>query len=84
MSTRKVTIVYQGKNYDLDIDISEDVETFRLQIFSLINVPPERQKIVGIKGGILRDDTDLSQADIKNVTKMSHYFMFHSIWSFWN
>jgi len=70
---RKVTIVYQGKNYPLDLDISEDVETFRLQIFSLTNVPPERQKIVGIKGGMLKDDTDLSKADIKDV---SHHVFF--------
>ena len=46
------------------MDISESGLTFKMQLYSLTGVPPERQKIL-VKGGQLKDDTDLSTLNIK-------------------
>ncbi|KAG5940255.1 hypothetical protein E4U53_007621 [Claviceps sorghi] len=40
-------------------------EDFKLQLFSLTNVEPHRQKIL-IKGGQLKDDADMSSLGLKN------------------
>ena len=37
----------------IEIDPNEDISTFMLQLFSLTNVPPERQKIT-FKGKVLK------------------------------
>ena len=41
------------------------MELFKAQLFALTQVPPERQKIMGVKGGTLKDDADLSALGIK-------------------
>lgn len=41
------------------------MELFKAQLFALTGVPPERQKIMGVKGGTLKDDADLSALGIK-------------------
>ena len=44
-----------GKNtYEVELDTSESVETFKQ--LALTSVPIERQKIMGVKGGTLKDD----------------------------
>ena len=55
---------HQGKRYDIDLDPSSTGETFKYQLYSLTGVEPERQKIL-IKGGQLKDDTDLSTLKAK-------------------
>ena len=45
--------------------MSAPVELFTAQLFALTGVPPERQKIMGVKGGTLKDDADLSALGIK-------------------
>ncbi|RUS31767.1 ubiquitin-related domain-containing protein, partial [Jimgerdemannia flammicorona] len=61
----KVSIKWSGKKYD-DIELSTDESAlvFKTQIFTLTGVPPERQKIL-IKGGLLKDETDLDKLGIK-------------------
>src|SRR5437762_1999688 len=46
------------------MDSTEPGSTFKLQIFSLTGVPPERQKVL-IKGGQLKDDQDMSLLSLK-------------------
>lgn len=61
---RAVTVKHQGKKYNVDIDSSSTGEDFKLQMFSLTNVEPERQKIL-IKGGQLKDDADMTKLGLK-------------------
>lgn len=55
---------HQGKRYNVDLDPTSNGETFKFQLFSLTGVEPERQKIL-VKGGQLKDDTDLSKLGVK-------------------
>ena len=49
----------------MELDTTETVEVLKLQLMSLTGVPPDRQKIMGLKGGILKDSADLSTMGIK-------------------
>lgn len=41
----------------MEIDTDQPPALFKMQLFSLTGVPPERQKIM-VKGGTLKDDSD--------------------------
>ncbi|KAI9500148.1 hypothetical protein BX070DRAFT_67053 [Coemansia spiralis] len=60
----KVQVKWQGKKYDVDVDTSMPGEVFKMQLFSLTGVEPDRQKIL-VKGGQLKDDTDMSKLGLK-------------------
>jgi ubiquitin carboxyl-terminal hydrolase 14 len=62
--TDKVVVKWQGKKFDIDLDTAEPGSTFKLQVFSLTGVPPERQKVL-IKGGQLKDDQDMATLSLK-------------------
>ncbi|KHO00371.1 ubiquitin carboxyl-terminal hydrolase 14 [Metarhizium album ARSEF 1941] len=64
MASLTVVVKHQGKKYDVEIDSSSTGEDFKLQLFSLTNVEPERQKIL-IKGGQLKDDADMTKLGLK-------------------
>ncbi|EPS40531.1 hypothetical protein H072_5607 [Dactylellina haptotyla CBS 200.50] len=64
MATIPVVVKHSGKKYDLELDTSLPGEVFKMQIYSLTGVEPERQKVL-IKGGQLKDDTDLSTLNLK-------------------
>ena len=64
LTCRIVIVKHQGKKYDVEVDPSSTGEDFKLQLFSLTNVEPERQKIL-IKGGQLKDDADMSKLGLK-------------------
>ena len=55
---------HQGKKHDVEVDPNSTGEDFKLQMYSLTNVEPERQKIL-IKGGQLKDDADMSKLNLK-------------------
>lgn len=55
---------HQGKKYNVDLDPSSLGEVFKFQLYSLTGVEPDRQKIL-VKGGQLKDDTDLSKLGAK-------------------
>lgn len=55
---------HQGKKYEVDLDPASVGEVFKFQLYSLTGVEPERQKIL-VKGGQLKDDTDLSKLGAK-------------------
>ncbi|KAI9470587.1 MAG: hypothetical protein EXX96DRAFT_602870 [Benjaminiella poitrasii] len=65
-----VTVKWSGKKFDMELDTDESPELFKTQIYSQTGVPPERQKVL-VKGGILKDDTDLNKLGLKN----GHNFM---------
>jgi hypothetical protein len=65
-----VVVKHQGKKYEVELDPSTNGETFKFQLYSLTGVEPERQKIL-VKGGQLKDDTDLSKLGVKP----GHIFM---------
>jgi len=41
----------------VECNLSEDIATFKTQIYTLTNVPVEKQKVM-IKGKMLKDDTE--------------------------
>lgn len=55
---------HQGKKYEVELDPTSVGEVFKFQLYSLTGVEPERQKIL-VKGGQLKDDTDLSKLGAK-------------------
>ncbi len=59
-----VIVKHQGKKHNVDLDPTSNGETFKFQLFSLTGVEPDRQKVL-IKGGQLKDDTDLSTLNAK-------------------
>ncbi|EXJ71939.1 uncharacterized protein A1O5_04440 [Cladophialophora psammophila CBS 110553] len=64
MATIPVVIKHQGKKYDVDLDPTANGEMLKLQLFSLTGVEPQRQSVL-IKGGKLKDDTELSKLNAK-------------------
>ena len=69
---RMVAVVVKwGKNtYEVELDTSDSVETFKAQLFALTSVPIERQKIMGVKGGTLKDDAKFDTLGIKPGQKL--------------
>ncbi|KAG2219271.1 hypothetical protein INT45_000047 [Circinella minor] len=62
----KVNVKWSGKKFDnIELDTDESPELFKSQIYSQTGVPPERQKIM-VKGGMLKDTTDLNKLGLKN------------------
>ena len=57
-------VKHQGKRHEIELDPTSTGETFKYQLYSLTGVEPERQKIL-VKGGQLKDDTDLSTLGAK-------------------
>ena len=55
---------HKGKKYDVEVDLTSNGETLKYQLFSITGVEPERQKIL-VKGGQLKDDTDMSKLGLK-------------------
>ncbi|KAI4099212.1 MAG: hypothetical protein L6R37_006072 [Teloschistes peruensis] len=64
MTGIQVLVKHQGKRYEVELDPSSTGETFKFQLYSLTGVEPDRQKIL-VKGGQLKDDTDLSTLGAK-------------------
>ena len=55
---------------DVEVDTSQTPETFKFQLYSLTGVPPERQKIMGLKGGLLKDSAEWSKVGLKPGQKL--------------
>lgn len=45
-----MVVRHAGQKYNVDIDLTEPGLTFKMQLFSLTGVPPERQKILAKVG----------------------------------
>lgn len=50
---------------DIQIDTAETPQVFKTQLWTLTGIPPERQTILGLKGGKLKDETDWSTTGLK-------------------
>ena len=62
----KVNVKWGKEKFpDVEIDVTAPVELLKAQLFALTSVPVDRQKIMGVKGGTLKDDADLSTLGIK-------------------
>ncbi len=62
--------------YSVDVDTSLPGLALKTQLFSLTNVPPDRIKIMGLKGGkTINDDTDLSQCGLEELAKKGKKLM---------
>lgn len=59
-----MVVKHAGKKYDVELDPTSLGEVFKFQLYSLTGVEPDRQKIL-VKGGQLKDDTDLSKIGAK-------------------
>ena len=62
--TFTVIVKHQGKRHEVELDPTSTGETFKYQLYSLTGVEPDRQKIL-VKGGQLKDETDLSALGAK-------------------
>ena len=61
MSTVKIGIKWGKESLEVDVDTSQTGLDLKTQLFSLTGVPPDRIKLMGLKGGkAIGDDTDLS------------------------
>ncbi|KAJ3530354.1 hypothetical protein NM208_g9361 [Fusarium decemcellulare] len=64
MASIPVVVKHQGKKHDVEVDPSSTGEDFKLQMFSLTNVEPERQKIL-LKGSQLKNHTEMGTIGLK-------------------
>jgi len=64
MSSVPIVIKWAGKKYDVEVDVSQPAGVFKQKLYELTGVPNDRQKVL-IKGGMLKDDTDLSTLKLK-------------------
>lgn len=60
-----MVVKWGNQTYNVDIAPGETVEDFRVKLFSLTNVPPDRQKIMGFKVVPLKDGTPWDKAGLK-------------------
>ncbi|KYQ89626.1 ubiquitin domain-containing protein [Tieghemostelium lacteum] len=60
----KVTVKWNKEKYDVDIDTTQPPSVFKSQLFSLTFVPVDRQKIMGFKGGVLKDQADWNEVGL--------------------
>lgn len=72
MPTLKVEVKWGKESFkDVEIDLDQPPLMFKTQLFSLTGVPPERQKIMGVKGGLLKDDADWGKLGLKPGQKLT-------------
>ncbi|KAI9845612.1 MAG: deubiquitinating enzyme [Thelocarpon superellum] len=64
MTAIPVIVKHQGKRHNVDLDPTSTGEVFKYQVYSITGVEPDRQKII-VKGGQLKDHTDLTTLGIK-------------------
>ena len=56
--------------YTIDVDTSLPGSHLKTQLFSLTSVPPDRIKIMGLKGGkTINDETDLNECGLDDLVK---------------
>ena len=58
-------VKHKGKKYDVELEPSATGEDFKLQLYSLTGVEPDRQKVL-IKGGQLKDDAVIGEIGLKD------------------
>lgn len=67
MAMLRVNVSWNKRKFDnVELNTELPALVFKTQLYSLTGVQPERQKIM-VKGGMLKDDTDLKALGIKEV-----------------
>lgn len=70
MSTIKLNVKWKKEVFkDIEVDTSESPAVFQTQLWTLTGVPPENQTVL-LKGGKLKESTDLKKAVKENMTIM--------------
>ena len=59
-STIPIKVKHNGKIHELSLDTAQPATAFKQAIYEKTGVPPERMKVM-IKGGMLKDDHDLTK-----------------------
>jgi len=65
MSTVKIIVKWGHNKYDVELDTSASVAVFKEQLQKLTGVPADRQKIMGFKGGVLKDSASFDKLAVK-------------------
>ena len=55
----------------VEVDTSLPPAALKAVLFSLTGVPPERQKVLGLKGGLLKDDAEWAGLGLKEGQKLT-------------
>ncbi len=67
----KISLKWSTKTYDnIELDLSQNGKSFKNMIYQLTGVPPERQKILGLKGPKLTDEVEMSSFKFTEVKKL--------------
>ncbi|KAG9290938.1 hypothetical protein G9A89_011088 [Geosiphon pyriformis] len=69
MSAIPVNVNWNGKKYEVEVDTDDTGLVFKTQLYTMTGVEPARQKIL-MKGGILKDDTNLREFNLKAGTSI--------------
>lgn len=64
MPAVNIKIKHDRNVHEVAVDTSQPATAFKQTIFNTTGVPPERQKVM-VKGGLLKDDTDLAKLNLK-------------------
>ncbi|KAL5604395.1 hypothetical protein BROUX41_002367 [Berkeleyomyces rouxiae] len=64
MSSFTVSVKHRGTKYDVEIAADSTSTDFKLQLFSLTSVEPDRQKVI-IKGSTLKDNVPMNTLGLK-------------------
>ena len=60
---------WNKKDFTVEIDSSLPATAFKENLQKLTGVPANRQKILGFKGGELKDNADWNKVGLKSVKK---------------
>ncbi|KAI1434842.1 ubiquitin carboxyl-terminal hydrolase-like protein [Xylaria sp. CBS 124048] len=63
MAVIPVIVKHQGKKYEVEVDTESTGEIFKLQLYSLTGVEPERQKV--LLKGVLKDEISMGGLGLK-------------------
>ncbi|QSL64878.1 hypothetical protein MERGE_002182 [Pneumocystis wakefieldiae] len=65
MTTIPIYVKWQGKRFDLEVQIMESILVLKSQLYSLTGVPCERQKILGLGRKQVKDDAIFQDFNVK-------------------
>jgi len=66
-----VNVKWGKQKYTVDLNTEEPPIVFKSQLYALTGVPPDRQKVMGVKGGVLKDDAEWATLGVQQ----GHNFM---------
>ncbi|KNC54064.1 ubiquitin carboxyl-terminal hydrolase [Thecamonas trahens ATCC 50062] len=69
-STYNLKVKWGKQMFDVEVQTSEPVTAFKAQLYSLTGVPVEKQKIMGLKGGNVKDNAKWEELGLKEGKKV--------------